>query len=70
VTFRFEFDRDPAKAATNFVEHCVTFDDAMTVFVDPLALPRLEDARGAAEERWVAVGLSRAINCPHVRGVR
>jgi uncharacterized DUF497 family protein len=36
---RFEFDRDPAKAASNLVKHRVSFEDAMGVFLDPLACP-------------------------------
>jgi uncharacterized protein len=62
VAFRFEFDWDPAKAASNLVKHGVSFDEAMTVFTDPLALSRLDGAHGAAEERWITIGLSRTIN--------
>ena len=32
------FTWDPRKAAANLRKHHVTFDEAMTVFVDPLAL--------------------------------
>jgi uncharacterized DUF497 family protein len=56
---RFEFDWDSAKATSNLAKHGVAFDEAMTVFLDPLALSRLDDAHGAAEERWVTIGLSR-----------
>jgi uncharacterized DUF497 family protein len=31
------FTWDPEKAASNVVKHGVTFEEAMTVFVDPLA---------------------------------
>ena len=31
----------------------------MTVFLDPLALSRLDNAHGSGEERWVTIGLSR-----------
>ena len=62
TTARFEFDWDPAKAASNIAKHGVSFDEAMTVFLDPFALSRLDDAHGAAEERWVTIGLSRATN--------
>jgi uncharacterized DUF497 family protein len=58
---RFEFDWDPAKAARNLAKHRVSFEDAMGVFLDPLALSRLDDAQGA-EERWVTIGLSRGTN--------
>ena len=59
---RFEFDWDLAKAASNLAKHRVCFDEAMTVFLDPLALSRLDEAHGSDEERWVTIGLSRAIN--------
>jgi uncharacterized DUF497 family protein len=59
---RFEFDWDPAKAASNLAKHGVSFNEAMTVFLDPLALSRLDDAHGPAEERWVTIGLSRDTN--------
>jgi len=59
---RFEFDWDPAKAASNLTKHGVSFEDAMGVFLDPLALSRLDDAHGTVEERWVTIGLSRGTN--------
>ncbi|MGO9174064.1 MAG: BrnT family toxin [Rhodomicrobium sp.] len=62
MSTRFEFDWDPAKAASNLAKHSVSFDEAMTVFLDPFALSRLDDAHGSDEERWVTIGLSRDIN--------
>ena len=53
---RFEFDWDPAKARSNHAKHGVTFDSAMTVFADPLALSRLDEGHGVMEERWVTIG--------------
>ena len=32
------FERDPAKAEKNIQKHDVSFDEAVTVFKDPLAL--------------------------------
>jgi Ribonuclease toxin, BrnT, of type II toxin-antitoxin system len=32
-----EFDWDPVKAASNAVKHGVTFQEAMTIFLDPFA---------------------------------
>jgi uncharacterized DUF497 family protein len=57
MVVRLEFDWDPAKAASNRVKHGVSFDEAMTVFADPLALSRL-DVESAVEERWVTLGMS------------
>lgn len=53
---RFEFDWDPAKAEINRRKHGVSFEDAMGVFADPLALSRLDDESGQGEERWVTIG--------------
>src|SRR5438105_148 len=53
---RIDFDWDPAKAASNTAKHDVTFEQAMTVFRDPLARSILDPDHGAAEERWVTLG--------------
>jgi uncharacterized DUF497 family protein len=58
VPVRFEFDWDPGKAAANLVKHGVSFEDAMLVFADPLALSRLDDLTESSEERWITIGLS------------
>jgi uncharacterized protein len=61
VTYsRFEFDWDPAKAASNLTKHRISFEQAMRVFLDPLSLSRLDGGHGSDEERWVTIGLSRA----------
>ena len=50
-----DFQFDPAKAAGNLRKHGVSFADAEAVFMDPLALHRIDpDAEG--EERFVAIG--------------
>ena len=59
---RFEFDWDPAKAENNRLKHGVAFEDAMGVFADPLALSRLDEESGQAEERWVTIGRNPASN--------
>lgn len=51
------FTWDPRKAASNREKHGVTFDEACTVFVDPLALVT-EDANHA--ERSLITGMSVA----------
>ncbi len=33
-----EFDWDPSKAASNLRKHGVSFDEAATVFADPLSI--------------------------------
>jgi uncharacterized protein len=55
---RIEFDWDPAKAASNRAKHGVSFEDAMGVFLDPLALSRRDVDHGEREERWVTIGMA------------
>lgn len=50
------FEWDPAKAASNFRKHGVSFETAIRVFTDPFALmerDRVEDS----EERWQTTGI-------------
>lgn len=61
MAVRYEFDWDPDKAARNLAKHRVTFEDALTIFLDPLALT-IPDERGVEEERWITIGVSRATN--------
>jgi uncharacterized DUF497 family protein len=51
---RIDFDWDPAKANSNAASHGVAFEEAMTVFRDPLARSILDPDEGA--ERWVTLG--------------
>lgn len=52
------FEWDPKKAARNRRKHGVSFEEALTVFYDALAVT-FEDARySAAETRLVTVGYS------------
>ena len=52
------FEWDPKKAESNSQRHGVTFEEASTVFGDPLALlmPDLDHSRG--EERYLILGMS------------
>jgi uncharacterized DUF497 family protein len=59
---RIDFDWDPAKAASNAAKHGVTFEEAMTVFRDPLARSILHGDHGSGEERWVTLGETSAGN--------
>jgi uncharacterized protein len=56
---RYEFDWDPAKATGNLAKHSVSFEDAMSVFLDPLALSKLDDESAPGEERWITIGQNR-----------
>jgi uncharacterized DUF497 family protein len=56
MSLRFEWD--PKKAHENLVKHGVSFEEASTVFGDPLSLTIPDPDHSIAEERWVIVGLS------------
>ncbi len=53
---RIDFDWDAAKAASNVAKHGVTFEEAMTVFLDPLARSVPDRDHGSDEERWITLG--------------
>jgi uncharacterized DUF497 family protein len=53
-----EFDWDPAKAVANVRKHGVTFDEASTVFGDPLSSVFPDPDHSLSEERLVLVGRS------------
>jgi uncharacterized DUF497 family protein len=52
------FEWDPAKAGANARKHGVTFDEASTVFGDPLALLKRDPDHSRDEERYVLLGES------------
>lgn len=47
---------DAAKAQTNIAKHGVTFAQAATVLLDPLALTVFDAAHSETEERWFTLG--------------
>ncbi len=56
MPIRFEWD--PRKDGRNRLRHDVGFDEATTVFADPLAITIPDDDHSDDEERWVTMGLS------------
>ena len=54
----YAFEWDPAKAAANEHKHGVTFDEAATVFRDPLALLAPDPDHSEREARYLVVGMS------------
>lgn len=54
-----DYDRDPAKSASNLVKHRVSFDEAVTCLLDPMALVR-EDNDAVDEHRYLLVGMSES----------
>ena len=53
-----KFSWDPRKADTNFRKHGIAFDEAITVFNDPLALIFDDMAHSDDEHREIIIGFS------------
>jgi uncharacterized DUF497 family protein len=53
---RFQWNK--AKAAVNLRKHGVSFDEAQTVFLDPLSLMVQDDGHSNSEDRFVIIGRS------------
>jgi len=52
------FDWDPGKAKRNFAKHGVSFDEAATVFDDPLYVDFFDPDHSEEESRYIRVGYS------------
>jgi uncharacterized DUF497 family protein len=52
------FEFDPDKAAANLKKHGVSFDEAATVFNDPLSSTLPDDQHSNDENRFITVGMS------------
>ena len=53
-----QFEWDPAKAARNLAKHGVSFDEASTVFGDPLAITFPDPDHSVGERRSLTFGVS------------
>ena len=54
-----QFEWDLEKAASNEASHGVSFEEASTVFGDPLATTVPDPDHSVDEERWLTTGMSR-----------
>ena len=52
------FEWDPDKAEKNFRKHDVSFDEASSIFDDPLFITLLDEEYSISEERYITIGLS------------
>lgn len=53
----YNFEWDPAKAASNAAKHGVTFEQATEIFNDSMALTIYdEDNSSGDEDRWITLG--------------
>ncbi|MFH1859884.1 MAG: BrnT family toxin [bacterium] len=54
----YVFDWNPDKAESNLRKHGVTFEEASTVFGNPLSLLMKDPYHSVEEERYVLLGMS------------
>ena len=52
-----EIEFDPTKAAKNLTKHGISFEEAASVLLDPMALG-FEDPDSQGESRWIVLGMS------------
>jgi uncharacterized DUF497 family protein len=55
-----EFEWDPQKAAANLTKHGVSFEEAATVFGDPLGRIVPDPRHSSGERRFALLGLSES----------
>jgi uncharacterized DUF497 family protein len=55
-----DYEWDPKKAANNLEKHSVSFEEAASVFADPLYEDFYDPDHSADEHRYIVIGLSSA----------
>ena len=59
MTFpRITFEYDPRKAQRNLKKHGISFFEALTVFLDPLAATLPDEDHSGTEPRFITIGQS------------
>ena len=53
-----KFEWDPRKAALNLAKHGVSFEEATTIFRDPLSATAADPDHSVGERRFITFGLS------------
>jgi uncharacterized DUF497 family protein len=53
-----EFEADPVKAAQNLKKHKVSFEEAASIFWDPMELTFPDPDHSVGELRWLSFGMS------------
>jgi len=54
----YTFEWDPVKARSNLRKHGVSFNEATSVFADPLSILMADPDHSAAETRYIVLGVS------------
>lgn len=59
MAMNYDFEWNPQKAQLNKKKHGVTFDEAATIFLDPMAITIYDPDHSGDEDRWVTLGISK-----------
>jgi uncharacterized DUF497 family protein len=59
LTVELQFEWDPNKAAKNVKRHRISFEEAATVFDDPMFITFVDEEHSGDEERYITIGLSK-----------
>ena len=54
----YNFEWDPNKAQSNRSKHDVSFEEAATIFRDPMAFSLYDREHSEPEDRWITLGIS------------
>jgi uncharacterized DUF497 family protein len=54
-----QFEWDPEKAKINLKKHQVSFEEASTIFDDPMFITFLDEEHSIDEERYITIGVSK-----------
>lgn len=54
----FIFEWNDIKSKQNLKKHKISFEEAKTVFNDPMSITFLDEHHSAIEERYLSIGLS------------
>ena len=55
----YNFEWDPNKAQANAEKHGVNFEEAATIFLDPMAVTIYDPDHSGVEDRWITMGISK-----------
>ena len=58
MTTELSFEWDSDKATRNAKKHRVSFEEAATVFDDPMFITLIDEEHSVDEERYITIGLS------------
>jgi len=58
LTCKIRFEWDANKASINLKKHNVSFEEASTVFDDPMFISFIDEEHSIDEERYISIGFS------------